>query len=491
MAQYRRSWRRYLFVRRLWYNLGIMKITFYGGVSGVTGAKHLIETSTARILLDCGTFQGRRRETRVLNSRLPFVAQELTAVILSHGHLDHCGSLPLLIKSGYKGHIYATGATKDVTAWILKDAAHIQQMDADYMNRHKLEGAELAEPLFNQDDVDEVMTRFIEVPYVRFNHQWWSIAPGVKLKFYDAGHILGSAITVLELTDEGRQLYLAYTGDLGRKQTPLLPDPEQIKENVDTLLMESTYGNRIHRPISEAMNRLEEIVKRVYKRGGKIIVPTFALGRTQELVYVLHQLTDKNRIPRLDIYVDSPLATNLTEVFRKHPEAYDEESWIDFGKRGDLPLVFRNLKYTTTQAESKMLNTKAGPFMVISASGMCEAGRILHHLINSVGDERNLILITGFQAQHTLGRRLVEGEKMIKIFGQNYRVRAEVEVLNEFSAHADAPALKEYARSLDGLKKIFLVHGETAQATALKTELLKENSSWQIEIPLQGASYQD
>ena len=467
-----------------------MKITFHGGVGGVTGSRHLLEVGQSRILLDCGIFQGHRQEARKLNNQLPFSAQSITAVVLSHGHLDHCGSLPLLIRQGYEGRIYSTDATKDVAEWILKDAAHIQQMDADYMNRHRIPGTELAEPIFTPDDVAEVLARFIEVPYVRLSQEWFRLTPNVRLKLYDAGHILGSAVIVLEASEGERLTRAAYTGDLGRTGTPLLPDPEYIKDEVDILLMESTYGNRTHQPIPEAITKLIEIVNRVYRRGGKIIVPTFSLGRTQELVYVLHQLTDQGKIPRLPIYVDSPLATNLTDVFTRHPETYDEEAWQDFGKKGDLPLAFRNLTYTVSREESKALNTKPGPFMVLSASGMCEAGRILHHLINCLDDERNVILITGFQAQHTLGRRLLEGEKRVRIFGSSFQVKAGVEVLNEFSAHADAPALQDYAAHVPGLKRIFLVHGESTQATALKQQLIARHHQWQVDIPAIGQTFE-
>lgn len=467
-----------------------MKVTFHGGVSGVTGSKHLIEAAGKKILLDCGVFQGRRKQTRKLNSQLPFKAAEIDAVVLSHGHLDHCGSLPLLIKQGFEGRIYATAATRDVAAWILKDAAHIQQMDADYMNRHRIRGTELAEPLFSQEDVNEVMARFIDVPYVRLSGEWFHLAPGIRIKLYDAGHILGSAVIVLEVDEGGKVSRLAYTGDLGRAGTPLLPDPEFIRDEVETILMESTYGNKKHNPLVQAVARLETLVNKVYERGGKIIVPTFALGRTQELVYVLHQLTDKKKIPRLEIFVDSPLATNLTDVFTRHPETYDEEAWKDFGKKGDLPLAFRNLTYTETREESKSLNNKEGSFMVISASGMCEAGRILHHLINGIENSNNLILITGFQAQNTLGRRLVEGERVVRIFGQKYRVGAEVEVLNEFSAHADAEDLKNYANQTQGLKRVFLVHGEPTQATALQESLLEDHPNWQVNVPSVGDVFQ-
>jgi metallo-beta-lactamase family protein len=353
-------------------------------------------------------------------------------------------------------------------------------------------GAELAKPLYKLSDISQVIKRVVAVPYARELDGWFNLAPyapGAQIKFYDAGHILGSSVVVLQAEENGRQVRLAFTGDLGRKNAPLIPDPEFIKEDVPTLLLESTYGDREHQPIREAMEKLVRIVKRASETGGKIIVPSFALGRTQEIVYVLHKLTDDGRIPRIPIYVDSPLATRISDVFMEHPEDYDEESWKEFGRRGDLPLSFRNLDYIRTQEESKALNEIKGPFMVISASGMCEAGRILHHLANNVEDPKNTILITGFQAKHTLGRRLVEGVKDIKIFGQPYVVRAQVVVLNEFSAHADTNDLQNYAEQINGLKRVFLIHGESSQTEGLKTNLLVKHPNWQITIPQRGDSF--
>ncbi len=462
-----------------------MRVTFFGGAGGVTGSKHLVEVGSSKILLDCGMFQGHRREARVLNSALPFDPKTLNAVVLSHGHLDHCGMLPLLIKQGYTGKIYATAATHDVAEWILKDAAHIQKQDARYMNRHRIEGAELAKPLYTMADVDQVVKRFVAVPYARELNGWFNLgpyAPNVRLKLYDAGHILGSSVTVLEGEENSTVQRLAFTGDLGRRGTPLLPDPEPIQEEVETLLMESTYGNRLHQPVAEAIQTLRAVVCRVYDQKGKVIVPSFAMGRTQELIYVLHELTDRGELPRLPVYVDSPLATHLTDVFTVHPEDLDQESWRDFGQRGEVPLAFRNLRYVRTQDESKALNAAPGPFMVIAASGMCEAGRILHHLANGISDPKNTILITGFQAQNTLGRRLVEGVKEVRIFGTIYPVRAQVVVLNEFSAHADAAELKAYAESVRGLKRVFLVHGETSQAEALAQDLQAKHPDWQVHV---------
>ncbi len=457
-----------------------MKIHFHGGAGGVTGTKHLVESGARRVLLDCGTFQGHRKEARRLNSQLPFDVSKIDAVVLTHGHLDHCGLLPLLVRSGYRGKVYGTPPTKDVLEWILKDAAHIQAMDAAYMNRHRIEGAELAEPLFTEEDVQHLLHAYEPVPYARDSADWFQLLPDVRLKLFDAGHILGSAAAVLRFSDGGT---VAYSGDIGRRGAPLLPDPEPITEEADALLLESTYGGREHRSLREAVTQLAELVRSAVARKAKIIMPAFAMGRTQELLYVLHRLTDRGDIPRLPVFVDSPLATNLTEVCTRYPETYDEESWQDFGRRGDLPLTFRNLSFTLSTEESKSLNTRPGPFMVITASGMCEAGRILHHLKNQIVDPNNLILITGFQAAHTLGRRLVEGAKTIRIFGRTYPVRAQVEVLNEFSAHADASELAEYAEAVPRLKRVFLVHGESDQAVALRRRLMERKAGWSVDIP--------
>lgn len=465
-----------------------MKVTSYGGAGGVTGSKHLLEISTYRVLLDCGMFQGHRREAQRLNSDLPFDVKSIDAVVLSHGHLDHCGMLPLLVKKGYAGKIFSTGGTRDVAEWILKDAAHIQAQDADYMNRHKIEGARNAEPLFSEEDVAATMARFVTVPYVRESKAWFSIAPGLHLKFYDAGHILGSAVTVIEALEQNTPVRVAFSGDLGRCNTPLLPDPEFVTDQVSLLLLESTYGDRLHQPVAEAASRLINIISETAKRGGKIIVPSFALGRTQELIYVLHKLTDEGKLPRIPMYVDSPLASKITEVFVRHPENYDRESWDEFGSRGELPLAFRNLSFVHTVDESKRLNRAPGPFLVISASGMCEAGRILHHLSNSVTDDKNVVLITGFQAQHTLGRRLVEGERSIRIFGDRYNVRCRVEVLNEFSAHADAAELMHYAEHVPGLQQVLLVHGEQHSASSLAEHLARAHPNWKVSAAEPGVT---
>ncbi|MBI5733821.1 MAG: MBL fold metallo-hydrolase [Candidatus Kerfeldbacteria bacterium] len=460
-----------------------MKITFYGAAGGVTGSKHLVEIGKNRVLLDCGSFQGRRQITRELNSELPFDPSTITAVVLTHGHLDHCGLLPLLVKNGYKGNIFSTEATRDISQWILMDSAHIQLADQEYMLRHKIKGHELAEPLYTAEDVAATMSRFANVPYVDKNNDWFAINNNLKIKLYNAGHILGSAAVVLAGYENGQEIKLAYSGDLGRKGTPLIDDPDYIQDEISLLLMESTYGDRTHEPIDKAVEILKNVIKSTLANKGKIIVPSFALGRTQELVYLLHQISDRGGLGNMPIYVDSPLASEITEVFRKHREIYDRETWIDFEQFGEVPMSFKNLHFVSSVDESKSLNTLPGPFMIISSSGMCEAGRIVHHLINNISNAKNTILITGFQAQHTAGRRLVEGVKKIKLFGKEYGIKAQVVVLNEFSAHADEPALIDYASHIKGLKEIFLVHGEPTQASALSLALNKTLPGVKIAIP--------
>ncbi|MFA4873370.1 MAG: MBL fold metallo-hydrolase [Patescibacteria group bacterium] len=480
-----------------------MRITFYGGAGGVTGSKHLVEMGGLKILLDCGFFQGHRKEARELNMKLPFDPVSIDAVVLSHAHLDHCGMLPMMAKGGFKGNVYATAGTRDVAEWIMKDAAHVQMQDAEHLRRQKSVGSALAEPFYTFDDIEEVLSRFIEVPYVRNMGEWFEMQGSVggrqtpssdgvsrtdvRLKFYDAGHILGSAVTVLEApVDRTRNECLVYTGDLGRRGAPLIPDPEYVHESADVLLLESTYGDRVHADFARAKERLKLIILETLAKQGKLIVPAFALGRTQELLYLLHRLTDEKEIPRIPIFVDSPLADRITEVYKNHTDDFDNETWDEFGARGDEPLVFRNLTLVKTVEESKQLNDMPGPFLVIAGSGMCEHGRIQHHLTRAISDPRNTVLITGFQAVDTLGRRLVEGERRVRIYDGFYDVRARIEKLNELSAHADRDELLDYAEHVKGVKNIFLVHGEHAQATGLKTLLEERRKEWKVLIPERG-----
>ncbi|MCB9358068.1 MAG: MBL fold metallo-hydrolase [Calditrichaeota bacterium] len=466
-----------------------MKITFHGAAGGVTGSKHLIEAGGKRVLLDCGMFQGRRSEALELNWGMSEDLSDVDAVVLSHAHLDHCGLLPLLVNRGYKGPIFTTPTTRDISELILKDSASIQENDRRWLEKEKIPLAHPAEPLYESDDIPATMAKFREVSYASMSgNKWTTLLPGVRLKLYNAGHILGSAWVMLEFDGESGPERVAFSGDVGRFHTPLLKDPEYSDEEAPVLLMESTYGNREHKPRELAYVKLRDAIRRVTDRRGKIVIPAFALGRTQELIYVLHRMHDQGSIPDIPIYVDSPLGINMTAVYRAHRDEYDLESKKDFPTPGDYPLVDEKIRYTRTVRESMQLNDKPGPYIVIASSGMMEGGRIRHHLRHTISDEKNLIMVIGYQAEHTLGRRLVEREPQVRMFNDWYDVRAEVITINEFSAHADAKELHAFADRIAGLKKVFLVHGEHDQAVALRDKLLYDNDHLDVTIPQQGES---
>jgi metallo-beta-lactamase family protein len=443
-----------------------MQIRFFGAVRTVTGSRHLLTVNGSRILLDCGLFQGRRRESYERNRTLPFDAATIDTLILSHAHIDHSGNIPSLVKNGFEGNIYATPASRDLCSAMLRDAGHIQEDDVRYVNKRRAKkGLPPVEPLYTVDDAAESLKNFVSVGYDRR----LQVAPGVTLTFRDAGHILGSAVTVLDVEENGDKKRLMFSGDLGRKGMPILRDPQSV-EDVDYLIIESTYGDRLHDPIESTDEELRAVVADTYRQGGKVIVPAFSVGRTQELVYALHRLTESRDLPNLPIYVDSPLSVNVTEIFRLHPECYDQElnQFIAAGNRRD-PFGFHRLTYVRSVEASKELNFLRDPAIIISASGMCEAGRILHHLKNNIEDPRNTVLIVGWQAPHTLGRRLVERQSVVKIFGEEYNLKARVETINGFSAHADRVELLEYARlvGVDRLQSAFVVHGEEPSSLAL------------------------
>jgi metallo-beta-lactamase family protein len=440
-----------------------VKVQFLGAVRTVTGSKHMLTVNGRRLLLDCGFFQGRRRDTYERNRTFSFDPGEVDALILSHAHIDHSGNIPNLVKRGFRGSIYSTFATRDLCAAMLRDSAHIMQGDVNYLNKKRARrGEPPLEPLYTIADATACLGQFVTLGYERP----LLILPNVRMTFFDAGHILGSALTVLEIEGDNGTTRLAFTGDLGRRDLPVLRDPVQIAP-VDYLIIESTYGDRLHKTPFEAMERLRKVVLRAFRKGGKVIIPAFAVGRTQEIVYDLHQLALEQKIPRLPIFVDSPLATDVTEIFRLHPECYDKETH-ELLVEGKDPFGFRQLRYTRTTEESKSLNFLREPAVIISASGMCEAGRILHHLKNNIGDRRNIILFVGFQAENTLGRRLVDGNKQVRIFGQTTRVRAQIEVMNGYSAHADRQDLLDYVQPLvPQLRGAFVVHGELSSSEAL------------------------
>lgn len=458
-----------------------MKILFGGAAGEVTGSKHLITFGGKKILLDCGMFQGHRKEEDEKNRHFFWDPKEIDAMILSHAHMDHSGVLPYLVKQGYKGPVYCTHATRDLCNYMLADSAFIQENEIEWMKKKKKK-MEIKEPLYVMADVEETLKKFYAVNY----EQSFVVADGIIASFYDAGHILGSALTHMILYDKKKKKHLrvCFTGDLGRKGLPILKDPQVVPET-DILITECTYGNRLHARLQTIGDDLAAVVNQVAKNGGKLIIPAFALERTQEVVYHLHLLSDAGKIPAIPIYVDSPLAGNVTEVFRSHMECYDKKTIEEFMQHGDNPFGFNDLNYTRSVEESKSLNEKRGPMIIIAASGMCEHGRILHHLRNNIEDPKNVVLIVGYQAENTLGRKLVDGEKQVNIFGDTYKVKASVYVMDAFSGHADRSDLLDYIGKIRGLKKIFLVHGEQTQLEAF-TGALKENGFNDVYVPKYG-----
>lgn len=463
-----------------------MKITFYGAAREVTGSRHLLEVNGKKILLDCGMYQGHRDEAHEKNTHFKFDPTSIDAVCLSHAHIDHSGALPQLAKQGFQGTIYTTFATRDLATYMLIDSAFIQEREAEYLNKRKAKkGEALIEPEYNSKDAQAALDLFCALPYQKTTE----IFPGINLTLYNAGHILGSAIIQLDIKDEedGKTKKLVFTGDLGRKNLPILKNPYQI-ESADYLIIEATYGNRLHEAITDVEERMMDIVTDTIKKGGKLIIPAFSLGRTQEIVYTLHRLFDAKKIPEgLPIVVDSPLSGNLTEVFKAHPQDFDKEAREQF-MHGGNPFGFGRLRYTTSVEESKALNESKMPMIIISSSGMCEHGRILHHLKNAVEDPRNTILIVGFMAKNTLGRKIIEKEKEVNIFGEPYALRARVEVIDAFSGHADRSDLLDYILKVHDLKKIFLVHCEDQQGETFK-KYLGENDVQHVEIPAEGDSF--
>ena len=455
---------------------------FYGANRTTTGSKHLLEINGHRLLLECGMFQGRRRKTIEYNSRLPFDATAVDAVLLSHAHIDHSGLLPVLCRQGFTGKIYATDATADLCQYMLLDSAHIQEQDAAFVSqKHLKRGLPPVAPLYTQADATAALTHFEPVRH----NEPRDILPGVRATWLEAGHILGSAMIVLDLEEHGRRVRFAFSGDIGRGHNQILREPA-VPADVDYLLVESTYGNRIHESSGDVHDRLCAMIRRAVEQNGKIIIPAFAVDRTQQLLYVLHQLTQTGCIPIILTYVDSPLARNATAVFRRHPECFN----ADFAaamQRDPTPFDADHVTYIETVAESMALNDHHQPCIILSASGMAEAGRIRHHLKNNIGDPRNLILIVGWCAPHTLGSHLATGHKNVTIFGEDHRVRARVETINAFSGHADREELRAWAARLTGpLRGIFVVHGDEPAATAFGETLRELHPRAAVHIPVFG-----
>lgn len=456
-----------------------MRVNFHGAAHTVTGSQHLLEINGKKLLLDCGLYQGRRAETYERNLHFRYQPSNVDAVILSHAHIDHSGNLPNLVKQGYAGPIYATHATADLSSIMLADSGHIQESDAQFVNKKRAErGEPPIEPLYTKEDAEAVADMFAGKDY----EEAFEPISGVVARFHEAGHILGSASVSLEIEEKGRKIRFWFSGDIGRYHLPLLRDPV-LPTEADYMIMESTYGDKKHDRPELAFLEFRDVVKRTVERGGKVIVPAFAVGRTQELVYNLNQMMHNGDVPRVPVYVDSPLAVNATDVFKRHLECFDEETAKFVVEARHPALDFKMLTYTRSVDESKALNERTDPMVIISASGMAESGRILHHIKNNIENPQNTICIVSWQAPYTLGRRLADREEEVRIYGEIYKRKCDIATIGGLSGHAGQDLLVKYALGVKGgVKQIFLVHGEEKQARTLK-DLLKEQKMDQVHYP--------
>lgn len=466
-----------------------MRLTFYGATQEVTGSMHLLEVNGKRILLECGLYQGPRAETYTRNLHFPFDVASIDAVIISHAHIDHVGNLPNLVKQGFRGNVWSTAATRNLATYMLMDSAYIQENDVEYVNKQrKRAGEPPVESLYTRADAQAALELFFSVGLARPV----MVADGVELTFYNAGHILGAAHVVLEIDDRerGNHQRLVFSGDIGRTHSAILRPLEPVGD-ADVVIMESTYGDRLHEDVSQARRLLRNVVNATSRRAGKVIIPAFAVGRTQEIVYALNQLDANGDIPRVPVYVDSPLAVNATDVFRMHPEAWNDkvrDFLMEDNRRS--PFDYAQVEYIREARRSKQLNAMPGPAIIISASGMAESGRILHHLKNNIEYPQNTILAVSFMAEGTLGRKIKDGNKKVNIFGAEFDVRAEVVSIDGYSAHADQRELLQWADQFDRtrLQKLFLVHGEPEPMSTL-AEKLRESNFGPIEMPTRGQSF--
>ncbi len=453
-----------------------MQIHFFGATRTTTGSMFLLEINRQRLLFECGLFQGKREASIERNRRFPFDPKSLDAVVLSHAHIDHCGNLPNLCRQGYSGNIYCTFATRDLAAIMLEDSAEIQRADAEYLSQKRAKrGQPPVEPLYSAGDAEKAVRQFVSLNYDRV----FPVIDGVTVTFRDAGHILGSAQVILDIREAGRACRLLFSGDIGRGNDDILRDPEPVEE-VDCLQIESTYGNREHSDRQNANDDVARLVRGTLDKAGKVIIPAFSVGRTQQMVYTLHQLTCDGKLPKVPLFVDSPLSVNATEVYRLHPECFNNTIYQFLRQTFGM----ENLTYIREVAHSMKLNDLKEPAIIISASGMCEAGRIRHHLKNHIGNPQNLVLFIGYCAEHTLGAQILSGQNPVNIFGEPHPVRARIASLDAFSGHADKNELRRYVEKLTGdIKKIFVVHGEESQAMAFAETLRAMKPKAEVFVP--------
>ncbi len=461
----------------------MLAINFHGAARTTTGSMHLVEANGLRLLLDCGLYQGHRKEAFERNRNLPVDPAKLDAVILSHAHIDHSGNLPTLARQGFRGKVICTPATEDLCEIMLRDSAFLQAQDLKFVNkRRRAQGKNLFEPLYEEPDVDRILRAFRPEPLGRAV----DLGHGVSVTLNDAGHILGSATVLLEARHAGGQTHrLLFSGDLGNAGQPIIRDPAPVAD-ADTLVIESTYADRDHPPLEDVMGRLKGFIEDIHQQHAKLIIPAFSVGRTQQILFLLNQLAEQRRVPPTPVFVDSLLATRATAIYARHPECYNQKAAAML-KAGDDPFRFPGLQFTSSVEESMALNDRKGPFVIISASGMCEGGRIVHHLRNNIQNPRNIVLIVGFQAEHTLGRRIVDREPTVRIFGEPVPLEARVHTINALSAHADRHGLMRW---FDGIRspaprQAFAIHGDEAQ-TAAMVQLLGEHGARQALAPVPG-----
>jgi metallo-beta-lactamase family protein len=463
-----------------------MKLTFIGAAEGVTGSSHLLEINGKKILLDCGLYQGKRQESGERNRKFLFEPTQIDTLILSHAHTDHSGNIPNLVKQGFRGNIFSTQATRDLASIMLQDSAFLQEKDAEFITKkNRKKGLPPVEPLYTIEDAQTSLDYFISMPY----HKTLTVSDGVDLTFYDSGHIIGSAVVVLDLHEGSQKIRFAFTGDLGRPHTPILRDPE-FPGDVNYLITESTYGNRLHKPKDKIIETLTHVIDRAVGRNGKILIPAFSVGRTQELLYFFFQLREQGKLPDIPIFVDSPLAIDATNVYRLHPECFDTEM-RRYMAESENPLKLSNVVFVRNAQESKRLNELKSPCIIMAGSGMCEGGRIVHHLFNHISNPSTTVLIVGYMAENTLGRKILEKQPTVNIFGEPKAVKAEIVVMNNFSAHADRDELLGYISqfSRSEMKKIFLVHGEGEAFTSFR-DGLNEKGFANVVVPKRGESFE-